>query len=632
MASKTLNTILSLTDNTSKKLVKVASGFKSLSKEAQKATLSAQKSINKLGPALEKGIDKAIKKVGKIGTAIGGLALGTGLAEGFNLEGYRTQLETATKSTEKAADIMKYSIDLANKTPFEGGEMVEASSKLEAMGISAKDYLSNIVDMAAATNKPLDQATEAFIDAQTGELERLKEFGIKKSDIQQKADEMFAGQETINNKGQIVNQDNFNKALLAIMENRYKGGAEKLANTTKGMLSTVSGVVKSALSKIVGIEEDGTIKSGSLIDKVKEKVKALADKLTQWQSDGTLDNIANKATQVFGVVYNIISGVVNFIIDHKDIIITIGSMAVAFAAVMKIMKGLNLVTNAFKMAWAILNGTLLISPIGWIVIGITAVVGIFTLLWLKCEGFRKIVISIGQTVMTWFQNTILPIIKNIWSSLQQFWNTVVVPFANWIMAVLQPIFQTVFPIIKKYVSDCFSGIGLVIKGALECFNGIIDFVTGVFSGDWSKAWDGIKEIFGGIWDSLEGCAKAPLNAVISLVNKAIDGINSFSFTAPDWVPEIGGQTISPNIPNIPQLAIGSNYTKEGLTLVGENGPELVQMPEGAKVNTNSQTKKLLGNKDVNINVKIDTFVGEESFADRCGEIIVGKVKLALANM
>ena len=101
---------------------------------------------------------KVTTAVKGIAAVTGGVALKTGLSEAFDLEGYKVQLETATKSTEKAAEIMKYSIDLANKTPFEGGEMVEASSKLEAMGISAKDYLSNIVDMAAATNKPIDQA------------------------------------------------------------------------------------------------------------------------------------------------------------------------------------------------------------------------------------------------------------------------------------------------------------------------------------------------------------------------------------------------------------------------------------------------------------------------------------------
>ena len=159
MASKTLNTILSLQDNTSKKLVGVSKNFKNLSKEAQKATLSAQKSLNNLGKGIEKTVTNAASKVAKISTVLGALGIGTGLSEAMDLEGYRTQLETATKSTQKAAEIMKFSIDLANKTPFEGGEMVEASSKLESMGLSAKSYLTNIVDMAGANKKPPDQTT-----------------------------------------------------------------------------------------------------------------------------------------------------------------------------------------------------------------------------------------------------------------------------------------------------------------------------------------------------------------------------------------------------------------------------------------------------------------------------------------
>lgn len=444
---------------------------------------------------------------------------------------------------------------------------------------------------------------------------------------------MFAGQETINNKGQITNQENFNKALLAIMEDRYKGGAEKLANTTKGMLSTVTGITKSALSKIVGIQEDGTVKAGSLIDKIKEKVKSLADKLTEWQSDGTLDNIANKATEIFEKIYNVISKIINFIVSHKDIILTIASMAVAFTLVSKAIRGVSIAIKAFQIVWAILNGTIMLSPIGWVIIGITAVVGIFVLLWQKCEGFRNIVISIGQAVNTWFQGSIMPILQNLWTSLQGFWNGVLVPLGQWIMSTFGPIFSEVFNEIGNIVSDIFSGIGDVIEGALEIFNGIIDFITGVFTGNWGQAWEGVKEIFRGIFDSLKGIAKAPLNFIIDIVNKCIDGINKIEFNIPDWVPVLGGEHVGLNIPHIPALATGSHYTKAGLTLVGEHGPELINMPGGAKVNTNSQTQKIISDgKEINLNVYIDTFIGQESFADSICEHMVSKVKLALNNM
>lgn len=136
---------------------------------------------------------KAFKKTAKVaGLAFAGMsaaAAKTGFSEAMNLEGYKAQLETATKSTKKAAEIMKYSINLANKTPFEGGEIVEGAAKFESMGMSAKKWLTYAGDMAGATNKSFDQSVEALIDAQAGELERLKEFGITKRQIVDKAGE-----------------------------------------------------------------------------------------------------------------------------------------------------------------------------------------------------------------------------------------------------------------------------------------------------------------------------------------------------------------------------------------------------------------------------------------------------------
>lgn len=634
MASKTLNTILSLQDNASKKLVGVSKNFKNLSKEAQKATLSAQKSLNNLGKGIEKTVTNAASKVAKIGTVLGTLGLGAGLSESMDLEGYRIQLETATKSTQKAAEIMKYSIDLANKTPFEGGEMVEASSKLESMGISAKSYLSQIVDMAAATKKPLDQATEAFIDAQTGELERLKEFGIKKTDIQAKANEMFAGQETINNQGQITNQENFNKALLAIMEDRYTGGAEKLSKTTKGMWSTVTGITKSALAKIVGVQEDGIVKSGSLLDLIKGKVQLLADKLQQWQNDGTLQNIADKASQVFSTIYSVVSKVFNFVVQHKDTIITIASMAVAFTVVNKAIRGLSFVTKAFQLVWALLKGTIALTPIGWIIIGITALVGAFVLAYQKSAKFRNmcglLVIKIkelGSNILSWYNSSIKPILSGIIKSLNQLWKQALSPLIQWISKIFGPLFEAIFKAIGSTVGPVFSIIGDYIKNTLKIFQGLIDFLTGVFTGDWDLAWKGIKEIVVGtidritdLWNGLKDLIQAPIKAVVN-VEKKVYGDSK------RWNPLTGVAGM------IGKHANGTNYYKGGYTWVGEHGPELMKLPGGTQIKSNSQTNKILsGGKEINLNIKIDTFIGEESFADKCGQIVGRKILAELSNM
>lgn len=636
MASKTLNTILSLQDNTSKKLVGVSKNFKNLSKEAQKATLSAQKSLNNLGKGIEKTVTNAASKVAKIGTVLGALGIGTGLSEAMDLEGYRTQLETATKSTQKAAEIMKYSIDLANKTPFEGGEMVEASSKLESMGISAKSYLTQIVDMAAATNKPLDQATEAFIDAQTGELERLKEFGIKKADIQAKANEMFAGQETINNQGQITNQENFNKALLAIMEDRYTGGAEKLSKTTKGMWSTITGVTKNALAKIVGIQDDGTVKSGTLIDKIREKMQLLGDKLTKWQSDGTLDNIAIKATEVFNTIYNVVSKVINFVVQHKDIIITIASMAVAFTVVSKAIRGLSIATKAFQVVFSLLNGTIALSPIGWIIIGINLLVGAFVLAYQKSDKFRNMcglllikIKELGSNILSWYNSSIKPILTQIMKSLSKLWNKVLIPFGQWLSKTFGPAFEAVFKAIGSIIGSIFKIIGDYIKNSLKIFQGLIDFLTGVFTGDWSLAWQGIKEIVQGtidritdLWNGLKDLIQAPIKAVVN-VEKKVYGDDK------GWNPLTGIAGM------IGKHANGTNYYKGGYTWVGEHGPELMRLPGGTQIKTNSQSEKIANGSSKLPPIQIiiqGNVIGNESFIDQVGNAIYNKVSLALVNM
>ena len=297
MSNRVINTILNLRGNMSSGLIRAARNTQGVSREMQSATRSVVAFKNKALSA----VTSAAKSMVKLGSATAGvaatLAAKTGLSEAMDLEGYRLQLETATKDTQKASEIMQYAIDLANKTPFEGGELVEGASKFEAMGMAAQKWLPLAGDMAAATNKSFDQATEALIDAQNGELERLKEFGITKAKILEQGEKMFAGVQLVNNKGQIVNQEKFNEALVALMQDRFAGGMEKQATTMKGLWSTVTGVTKSALATITGITTDGSIRSGSALDLLKGKVQLLAGKLEQWQQDGTLNRIAQQFDQ-----------------------------------------------------------------------------------------------------------------------------------------------------------------------------------------------------------------------------------------------------------------------------------------------------------------------------------------------
>ncbi|MDU6361790.1 MAG: hypothetical protein E6590_17810, partial [Clostridiales bacterium] len=259
---------------------RLASGF-------NKSFSSATKSIQNLARTAKAAMATTIGAIGAKNT------VGIALTEAMNLEGFKMQLETATKSAQKAGEIMKWSIDLANRTPFETGSVVEASARLEAMGLSTQKYLPMIGDMAGATNKDLIQATEAIIDAQTGELEGLKEFGIKKDDIVAYAYEKMNKTQVVNNKGQITNQEKFNEAMLALMDDKFKGGMEKQASTMKGLMSTISGIMKSGMATIVGVTNDGTLKQGSLMETLKSKAKSVADTFVKWQQDGTFEKIGD---------------------------------------------------------------------------------------------------------------------------------------------------------------------------------------------------------------------------------------------------------------------------------------------------------------------------------------------------
>ena len=169
-------------------------------------------------------------------------------------------------------------------------------------------------------------------------------------------------------------------------------------------------------------------------------------------------------------------------------------------------------------------------------------------------------------------------------------------------AILPPLvkaIEVVSDIITTVFQAAFEALTPVIEDVEKIFNGFIDFITGVFTGDWEKAWNGIVEIFGGIWDGIVDIAKAPINAVINLFNKLFDKIGSIEI--PDWVPDWlgGGKTLS--IPHIPLLAEGGTITSSGSAIVGEAGAEMIELPQGAKVTP-------LNGSD-NLSQKLDSIIG-----------------------
>ena len=146
-------------------------------------------------------------------------------------------------------------------------------------------------------------------------------------------------------------------------------------------------------------------------------------------------------------------------------------------------------------------------------------------------------------------------------------------------AELWAAFQEKFPAIANIVKNVYNtAIKPIVDGIKRVFGGLVDFIAGVFTGNWSRAWEGVKNIFKGAFDALVGIAKAPLNAIIGLINSAIDGLNSFDIKIPDWVPKWGGKNFSLNIPRIPALAEGGVATKPTLAMIGEGKESEAVLP------------------------------------------------------
>lgn len=185
------------------------------------------------------------------------------------------------------------------------------------------------------------------------------------------------------------------------------------------------------------------------------------------------------------------------------------------------------------------------------------------------NAFNAIAPQIGPLV-TNIGTAVMNVATLIGNAIQK-----ILPVIESIVMVLINVVATVAPPIIAAVSQIFENISNVVTSVRGIFDGLIRFITGVFTGNWSQAWEGVKQIFGNAFDALVELCKIPINAVIGVINGAIRGINSIvggGVTIPDWLPG-GGGTFSLHLNEIPMLAKGG-FT-DGVSIAGEAGTEAV---------------------------------------------------------
>ncbi len=209
------------------------------------------------------------------------------------------------------------------------------------------------------------------------------------------------------------------------------------------------------------------------------------------------------------------------------------------------------------------------------------------------------------------------------------------------MNIIVPVVKVAFGAIKGAISAAVNTITSIISGVLTVFDGLITFISGVFTGNWRQAWEGVKSIFKGIFDTFAAICKAPINAVIGIINGAISALNKINVTIPDWVPGLGGKSFGINIPTIPQLYRGTDNWKGGMAMIHDRGGEIVDLPQGSRVYPHDKSVEMArregersGSGSISINIqkladKIEVRSDED--IDRIAEALAYKLKKIALN-
>ncbi|WP_309245189.1 phage tail tape measure protein [Clostridium sp. CF012] len=349
--------------------------------------------------------------------------------------------------------------------------------------------------------------------------------------------------------GQVKDSTGMTDKAFEIMENTIGSKWEKIKNRFK---NTCTSIVDA---------QSGTL--GKVADGVGAWLIANEGNIAKW-----VDNIGKMIEKIFGYFKK----VVDFLIEHRNAIENFAIVFGSFYIAVKAVSALSAVINICKVAWLLFNGTLVLTPFGWLVLAIGSVIAIGVLLW-----------------------------KN--------WDFVKTKADDFCFGI------------KNAFSNVGTFIGNIFKGMA---NGFIDNINKMI---------GIINKLPGAKVGL--IAKYEMGDYSSLTRpQGTSASRSYDALATRKETISTGSAIKNAHKGIPANALGSQYSWGGATLVGERGAEVVNLNKGDTVSTASNTTKALGGKgDVKVYVTIEgNVIGNEEYADSIGNHVWNKIESALSNM
>lgn len=455
---------------------------------------------------------------------------------------------TGQQAMDYIAKASQHGLD---KTHELGDNLAEYALQFEQNGYSAEQMFETLESGLKGGAYNLDKVNDL-----------LKEMGIRISDgsIQSAVEELGGEWQEMYNSMKAdgsTNEEIFQALATKITD---VGDATKEATLVSSIFGSLGedNAVR-VIESMTGLSQEMTGVKGSY-DDVTNAAKNMAD---QTKKSVTLQSAMNSlmlAAKDVGKVFapyiqqaaealksfaewfrSLDDGTKNMIVTIGAVVAAVGPILVALGTVMGAVGKITGAVEILSGAFVKLIGFLAANPFILVIAGIAALVAGLIWAYNNVEWFRNGV----NTAFTFIKNVMIGAFSTVWENLK----------------------------------GTFTGIMNFVKAQIEnmklIFNGLIDFFNGVFTGNWRKAWDGIVNVFKGIFGGIVNSAKAPVNAMIKMINDFINLANKVKI--PKGVPGIGG--IGINIPQIPYLAKGGSII-DGQAIVGEAGPELLSVNRG----------------------------------------------------
>ena len=540
-----------------REILKTEEDLKRLKLEASNWTQASSK-LSELGTKFKEVGDKVTSVAKSFSIVSAGIAgvIGSGLKYNATIEQSTKAFETFLGSAEAAEKAVNAIKKQSVSSPFNTQDLIKANQMLVTTGVNADDSrktISALADAIALTGGGNDELTRM-----ASNLQQIKNAGKATSmDIRQFA---YAGidvygilaETTGKNVEELKKMDITYDQLSAALQKasseggKYYQGQEKMTDTLNG-----------AVSKLKKTFQEFT---GELAESLVPTVKKLTSSL-----QGLLEKFKNLSPEQKEMITKI--GLIVAAIGPA--LIVVGKLITAMGTIFTVGGKIAGIIAKLTTGMGSLSGvlTILTGPVG-IVLGIlTGLAAIFVALWNNSETFRNSMTALGERFSAIFNEQIQPAIEGIKEAFGTLWNDLLVPLATWLGDTFGPVFETVFGVIGSAVETAFGVMALSVQTISGVFQGLVTFISGVFATDWEKAWQGLSDIFGTIFDGLKGLLITPLNWIIDKINNFIWHVNQIKI--PEGVPGVGGIGFDfPYLSTI-QLAKGGVVTQPTYSLIGE---------------------------------------------------------------